>query len=187
MFSTLYKLVGVSLLILTLSSCDSGDDSSDSSTQDFTTIKYDYQWPSTSSLDGYKIRFTDTVFVKADRLFQEFLQDGYSHAFVYDFTKYPGTDQYEIYGYENDNLKYSSYYYTVSAYAADNKETISFTTNYYYKDVSGVDLEGSDRCELYPTSATGGTYMCWGKYPGLNPLYDAKTGKYDLVSDPTAP
>ncbi len=28
--------------------------------------------------------------------------------------------------------------------------------------------------------------MCWGEYPGYNSLYDAKTGSYEIVVDPTS-
>ena len=188
MLTTLIKLSVATMIMFNLTSCsEDSEDYSSSTVADFTTVKYDYQWPSTSSLDGYKIRFIDTTFVREHRLFQEYLADGYSHAFVYDFTIAPGTDHYRIYGYENDNPKYSSNYYSVSGFSTDNKETITLTTYYQYKDISGLDLEGRDHCELYPTSAAGGTYMCWGQYPVPNTLYDAKTGVYEFVVDPTRP
>jgi len=189
MLSTFYKLSIAALLVINLTSCsDDSEDYSSSTVEDYTTIKYDYQWPANSRLDGYKIRFTDTTFVREHRLFQEFLADGYSHAFVYDFTVAPGTDQYEIYGYEQDNPKYRSYFYTVSTYVPEEgKETIELTTYYYYVDVSGTEMQGSDTCDLYPTSADGGTYMCWGDYPNYNTLYVAKTGVYEFVVDPTVP
>lgn len=173
--------------VVLLLGCE-GDSESAPTPESYTTVKYDYVWPSTSSLDGYKIRFTDTTLNKDHRKFLEFLQDGYSHAFVYDFTQYQGTDSYEIYGYEQDNPKYSSDYYIVNGLTTiDNKETIALTTYYFYRDASGIDIRGRDECDLYPTSATGGTYMCWGEYPVGTSLYDAKTGKYELVVDPTAP
>ncbi len=187
MISSLFKILGVFSLALLLTSCSETDDTdTGSSSTDFTTVKYDYQWPSSSSLDGYKIRMTDTTFVKKDRPFLEFLQESTSHAFVYDFMQYPGSSQYELYGYEQDNPKYRSNFYTASiGTLEDNTEIMTFTTYYYYKDVSGVDIEGSDSYELYPTSATGGTYMCWGEYPIGTHLYDAKTGVYEFVVDPT--
>ena len=176
---------------LSLVACSSDDDVSNPSVEEFVTVSYEYNWP--DDLEGYKIRLTDTEFNKDHRLFQEFLQDGYSHAFVLDFTITGGDQEFEIYGYEDDNAKYSSDgYHIVSTTVLDfadgiseDYETISLYTDYTYTD-NGVDLEGGDHYTFYPTSATGGTYMSWGTYPGSNSLYDAKTGVYEIVVDPTS-
>jgi len=169
-------------IVLLLASCSEDSGIETSNVADYTTVKYDYVWP--SNLDGYKIRFRDTVFNREHRLFQEYLQDGYDHAYVLDFTVTDGFENYEVYGYEDDNAKYTSTgYFNNMMGIEDDKEVLVLYTSYSYVD--GVEQSGSDRYELYPTSATGGTYMSWGEYPGSTPLYNAKTGVYELVVDPT--
>lgn len=160
--------------------CGSGGGGSDTpSNEYYLTTTYDYEWP--DDITGYRIRMTDTEFVKEDRLFQEFLQEGYSHAFVYDFLT---ENQFEIYGYENDNAKYSSEWYDASSGESEGTNYLYLTTKYTYIN-DGVALTGYDTCELHPTSQEAGVYMCWGKYPETNPLYDAKTGTYEIILDPS--
>jgi len=178
--SKIFKIALIVVIALGLNGCSEDDGIDTGSNEYYMTTTYDYTWP--SDLSGYKIRMTDTIFVREDRLFQEYLADGYSHAFVYNFLT---NSTHEIYGYETDNIKYTSTgYSTVSGEDTDGTTFIEITAYYTYTD-NGVDLTGYDRCDLHPTSAEGGVYMCWGRYPGTNPLYDAKTGTYEIVVDPS--